>query len=65
MVLEVYINPLGVAFEGKSRIKEKIKFPQIRVLREIYSYNSFIFFSVFNIISPILPVAIGTLVEPR
>ena len=59
----VYINPLGVAFEDKSISQENIKFPPLRVVREKerYSYNSCIFFSVFYIISPLLPMEVGLL----
>ena len=62
MILGVY-KPLGVVFEGKSS-KEKIKFSPLRIMREII-VTLIIFFSVFNKISPLLPVDVGTLAEPR
>jgi len=65
MILEAYINPLGVTIEGKSRSQEKIKFPPLRVVIEMYSCNSCIFFFVFNTISPLLPVDVDTLAKRR
>jgi len=51
MILEVYINSLGMAFEGKSRSREKIKFPPLKVVceRERDILVTFVFSSQFSI----------------
>jgi len=60
MILGVYINPLGVAFEGKSSAN------LVSIIENCVrenSCNSYYFFSVFNKISSFLPVDVGTLAE--
>ena len=68
MILGVYKYSLGVAFEEKSRKSRRNPVSTIESCekeRERILITFVIFISTFNIISPLLPVDIDTLAEPR